>query len=308
MSEIYWVSHSRLLREVSISGWLVNVGPLRVGSGREAPLGSSVDLAVIRIRIGDKSVPYIPGSSLKGVYRTVATQLAKSKGLSVCSGPAKETCMDWEIPQHGGATLQQLVQEQLNSREYLQAVRYFYDYACLMCKIFGAPSYTGNVVFEDAYPINEKGEVMEVRTGIRTGIAINRRTGSVHERSLYQVEYVEPGARFRFKMRATNLPNYALGLLAKAIRMMNDGWVKVGGFKTRGFGEVRLEGLEFFAWGPTVSGTKLLAVKYPEKEPDKEVDLTGVAEARNGGIYASGEKAWKVFEKLEEVWDSAKFG
>jgi len=130
----------------------------------------------------------------------------------------------------------------------------------------------------------------------------------VHERSLYQVEYVEPGARFRFKMRATNLPNYALGLLAKAIRMMNDGWVKVGGFKTRGFGEVRLEGLEFFAWGPTVSGSKLLAVKYPEKEPDKEVDLTGVAEARNGGIYASGEKAWKVLEKLEEVWDSAKFG
>lgn len=57
-----------------ISGILVNQTPLRVGVGREPPLGSPVDLAVIRLR----GNPYIPGSSLKGVLRTTAEMLVAS--------------------------------------------------------------------------------------------------------------------------------------------------------------------------------------------------------------------------------------
>ncbi|MEZ0345907.1 MAG: CRISPR-associated RAMP protein, partial [Infirmifilum sp.] len=80
-----------------------------------------------------------------------------------------------------------------------------------------------------------------------------------------------------------------------------EGWVRVGGFKTRGFGEVRVEGLSFAATGPTVSGTKLLAVD----DRDLEVDLAGVAQAANGWLRASGDAAWRVLEVLEGVWDRA---
>jgi CRISPR-associated RAMP protein (TIGR02581 family) len=291
-----------IIREVVFEGYLVAESPLRIGVGRESPLGSAVDLAVLRMNLNGKLVPYIPGSSLKGVFRSTAIQLANRKGLTVCSGLSKGTCMDLRYPEFDGKTLLEKIQEEIRNRNYRRAIELFHEKACLLCKVFGAPSFTGHSEFNDSYPINEKGEVLDAPVGVRTGIAINRRTGAVHMGALYQVEYVEPGARFRFSIRTTNLPNYALGLLAKILRMVNEGWVRVGGFKTRGFGELRVDGLRFAASGATVQGSKLLAVD----EKDKEVDLSGDISSTQRGLEASGENAWRVLAKLEEVWDSVK--
>jgi CRISPR-associated RAMP protein (TIGR02581 family) len=291
-----------IIREVVFEGYLVAESPLRIGVGREPPLGSAVDLAVLRMNLNGKLVPYIPGSSLKGVFRSTAIQLANRKGLTVCSGLSKGTCMDLRYPEFDGKTLLDKIQEEIRNRNYRRAIELFHEKACLLCKVFGAPSFTGHSEFNDSYPINENGEVLDAPVGVRTGIAINRRTGAVHMGALYQVEYVEPGARFRFSIRTTNLPNYALGLLAKILRTVNEGWVRVGGFKTRGFGELRVDGLRFAASGPTVQGSKLLAVD----EKDKEVDLSGDISSTQRRLEASGENAWRVLAKLEEVWDSVK--
>jgi CRISPR-associated protein Csm3 len=302
LSGLPWSAHSVIIREVVLEGYFVAESPLRIGVGRESPLGSAVDLAVLRINLNGKLVPYIPGSSLKGVFRSTAIQLANRKGLTVCSGLSKGTCMDLRYPEFDGKTLLEKIQEEIKNRNYRRAIELFHEKACLLCKVFGAPSFTGHSEFNDSYPINEKGEVLDAPVGVRTGIAINRRTGAVHMGALYQVEYVEPGARFRFSIRTTNLPNYALGLLAKILRMVNEGWVRVGGFKTRGFGELRVDGLRFAASGATVQGSKLLAVD----EKDKEVDLSGDVSSTQRGLEASGENAWRVLAKLEEVWDSVK--
>ena len=302
MSGLPWSAHSVIIREVVFEGSFVTESPLRIGVGREPPLGSAVDLAVLRMSLNGKLVPYIPGSSLKGVFRSTAIQLANRKGLTVCSGLSKGTCMDLRYPEFDGKTLLDKIQEEIRNRNYRRAIELFHEKACLLCKVFGAPSFTGHSEFNDSYPINENGEVQDAPVGVRTGIAINRRTGAVHMGALYQVEYVEPGARFRFSIRTTNLPNYALGLLAKILRMVNEGWVRVGGFKTRGFGELRVEGLRFAVSGATVQGSKLLAVD----EKDKEVDLSGDISSTQRGLEASGENAWRVLAKLEEVWDSVK--
>jgi CRISPR-associated RAMP protein (TIGR02581 family) len=307
-----------IIREVVFEGSLVAESPLRIGVGRESPLGSAVDLAVLRVNLNGKLVPYIPGSSLKGVFRSTAIQLANRKGLTVCSGLSKGTCMDREytesretalldelLGEEDGKkklTLRGQIQNLIKNGDVRGAIALFHEKACLLCKVFGAPSFTGHSEFNDSYPINEKGEVLDAPVGVRTGIAINRRTGAVHMGALYQVEYVEPGARFRFSLRTTNLPNYALGLLAKILRMVNEGWVRVGGFKTRGFGELRVEDLRFAASGATVQGSKLLAVD----EKDKELDLSGDVSSTQRGLEASGENAWRVLAKLEEVWDSVK--
>jgi CRISPR-associated protein Csm3 len=304
LSGLPWSSHSVIIREVVLEGYLVAESPLRIGVGRESPLGSAVDLAVLRVNLNGKLVPYIPGSSLKGVFRSTAIQLASRKGLTVCSGLSKGTCMDLRYPEFDGKTLLDKIKEEIRNRNYRRAIELFHEKACLLCKVFGAPSFTGHSEFNDSYPINEKGEVLDAPVGVRTGIAINRRTGAVHMGALYQVEYVEPGARFRFSIRTTNLPNYALGLLAKILRMVNEGWVRVGGFKTRGFGELRVEGLRFAASGLTVQGSKLLAVD----EKDKEVDLSGDVSSTQRGLETSGENAWRVLAKLEEVWDNANLG
>lgn len=294
---IPWSSHRILRREIEIGGYLVTESPLRIGAGREPPLGSTVDLAVIRIKLKGNDIPYIPGSSIKGVFRSVATSLALEKGLKVCSGLSRQTCMDLEVD---GRTLLESIQESLRRGENDKAIREFHEKSCLLCKLFGAPSFTGHVNFSDAYPINEKGEILDVSVRVKTGIAIDRRTGAVYRGALYQVEFVEPGARFKFSIRATNLPNYSIGLLAKILRMMNEGWVRLGGFKTRGFGKVKVEDLSFKVRGE-ITGYSLKAID----EFDEQVNLENIADYSNGWLSASRESAWNALKVLEEVWDRA---
>jgi CRISPR-associated RAMP protein (TIGR02581 family) len=295
-----WVTHSILLRECLLTGYIVIESPTRVGAGREAPLGSPVDLAVVRIKLNGKLVPYIPGSSIKGVFRNVAVQLAKAKGLNVCSGLSKETCMDKEYA--AGETLLDRIQSLLREGSNFEALDIFSEKACLLCKIFGAPSFSGHVSFSDAYPVDERGNVLDVLTGVRAGIAIDRRTGAAYPGALYHVEYVEPGSKFKFMIHTTNLPNYAIGLLAKILRMIHQGWVRIGGFKTRGFGEVSIESLRFIVKGAKIEGSKLLALD----ERDEAVDLGELPEKSGDGLGCSDSRAWECLAKFEEVWERAK--
>jgi len=67
---------------VEVEGELIAETPVRVGAGRGEGVHSLVDSPLLRIPMIKerilKSVPYIPGSSLKGVLRTECEILAKS--------------------------------------------------------------------------------------------------------------------------------------------------------------------------------------------------------------------------------------
>lgn len=298
MSEKMWLSHSTLLRETVLEGYIINLEPLRIGSGREPPLEAPVDLAVLRIRYNGVNVPYIPGSSLKGVFRSYATLFARHKGLEVCTGLLKETC--GEIKVVGGKRLNEYIDELMRSGSK-DAVKVFHENACLMCKIFGSTRYMSKVSFSDAYPIDESGQIIDVRTGVRTGIAIDRRTGAAQAGALYRIEFVEPGARFRFIIRCRNLPNYAIGLLSLILRRVHEGVIKIGGFKSRGFGTVKVENLRFR--NRSFIGEPDLIMVSLEPGVDKDVDLSGIVRLENGWMISEGENAWKVIEKLIEVWN-----
>ncbi|MBO3842806.1 MAG: CRISPR-associated RAMP protein [Candidatus Brockarchaeota archaeon] len=294
-----------LLRETILEGYLTNISPLRIGSGREPPLGATVDLAVLRILYEGKLVPYIPGSSLKGVFRSQATAIAKSVGLDVCTGLSKETCMDLKKirdPDLGEQKLGDYVDLKLRHGDSKNAMKSFWENACLMCKVFGSPGYAGKLYFSDAYPIDKDGTLLSIRLGTRTGIAIDRRTGAVMERALYTVEYVEPGARFRFNIRCKNLPNYVLGLIGVILRVSNQGQIRIGGFKTRGFGEVRIEDLKFRNKDAHQIDTRLRSL---EDGVDSEVDLQDLVKIEEAWQVAEGDDVWKILEKLEEAWKVA---
>ncbi|MEM4468849.1 MAG: CRISPR-associated RAMP protein Csx7 [Candidatus Nezhaarchaeales archaeon] len=300
MNKWDWLSHSIMLRETMIDGYIVNVEPLRVGAGREPPLGALADLVALRVKYGGVDLPYIPGSSLKGVFRSYATLLARHSGLKACTGLPKETCGDLEEVE-GKKKLNDYINYLMENGKSEDALKTFYERACLMCKIFGSTRYMSKVSFSDAYPVDESGNVIDVKTGIRTGIAIDRRTGAAQPGAFYRVEFVEPGARFKFNIHCRNLPNYALGLLSLVLRRMNKGLVKVGGFKSRGFGAVKVEGLKFRS-RDFVKGQSLVMAPL-EPESDFEVDLSEFAELEDGWMVAKGDGAWKVLDKLVEVWD-----
>ncbi len=293
-TSVPWTSHRILYRRAVIEVELENISPLRIGSGREPPLGSTVDLAVIRITRNGRDEPYIPGTSMKGIFRSVSGAVAKvEKGLDVCSGLSKSTCMD--VKEVGGKSLMKYVEDMLRENLVKDAGEVFFNNACLMCKLFGAPSFGAHIAFGDAYVQDG------YSFGTRTGIAIDRRTGAAFSGALYTVEYVEPGAVFKFDINTTNLPNYALGLLAKVLKMVDRGEVRVGGFKTRGFGVLRLRSLKIRVHDLRYPGKTVLE---PLDRKDSRLDLTGLVEISNGFIFA--ESRWRdVLDRLEEVWNSA---
>jgi CRISPR-associated RAMP protein (TIGR02581 family) len=287
----FWTSGRVLLRETVIEGELVNEGPLRIGVGRETPLGSSVHLALIRIRYQGEAKPYIPGSSLKGVFRTNAGLLLSIKDPKIkpCDGLARSTCVDRD-------DLGVFIEKMLREGRAEEAMKSFFEKACLLCKVFGAPYYAGRVSFSDTYPIQP------YTIGTRAGISINRRTGAVYT-GPYTVEYIEPGAVFSFKMYARNLPNYVLGMLAATIRRINEGEAKIGGFKSRGFGKVRIEELKIMNRD---SGSKELKLPSLEEGVDQPVEVGGLARLEDGWLVAEGGGCQTLLKKLEEVWEAAK--
>lgn len=264
-----WVSHACVKREAVLEGVLENVGPLRIGAGREPSLEAAAELAVLRIPYGDLSVPYIPGSSLKGVFRNFATTLVVRKGGSACRD--NRCIQDWKEK--------------------------FAEKGCLLCKIFGSQGFRGLVSFFDAYPRNERGEIYIPETGIRTGIKIGRKTGAVAGTAKYDVEYVEPGAKFRLQIRSLNLPTYALGLLSKVLLLLNEGEARIGGFKSRGFGQISIAPQEFRI-KDDVSSQKGIG-RLEEGDVEAEAELT----RENGWLVATGERAWKVVKSLARSWN-----
>jgi CRISPR-associated RAMP protein (TIGR02581 family) len=297
---VFWTSSSILLRETLIQGYITNIEPLRIGVGKEAPLESLVDLAVLRINYRGRTIPVIPGSSLKGTFRSTATAILRSLQLKACSGLSKETCMDAEIPDHPyQRSLGEAIESRLRIGKTSEAMELFYKNACLLCKIFGAPSYSSKITFSDAYPLGEDGEVLPFSFNTRTGIAIDRNSGAVLRGALYTVEFIEPGAKFRFLMTSRNLPNYALGLVSTIIRMMNSGEVKIGGFKTRGFGAVKIDKLSFKVKDYPRSEE---AVLKPLDDRDQRVELTGLVRMEDGWLAAEDEDAWVILKKLEDAW------
>ena len=197
-----------------ITGSLVNLTPLRVGVGREPPLGASIDAAPLRIRFAaGGTFPYIPGSSLKGVLRSFAESILRAKGAYVHD--------PWNF---------EVIEEEKKNRSF-----------CLICGIFGSAGLASHVRVYDAYPESE------VPTFVKTGIGINRDFRCVQRRILYTEEQVAPRVRWGFMMDVINIrifpePGDERGrLLRQLLQMLASGTVQVGARRTVGYGLVKLE-------------------------------------------------------------------
>jgi len=261
------------------------VEPLRVGSGRRDVLTSPVDLPIIRL--GD--VPYIPGSSLKGVLRSTCEMIARTAGLQVCMGVGVATCANRQVGFSERDTLEKEIRRAIEEKRPLEDLYELLDNLCLTCKMFGTQSYSSKIFVSDAMPDGD------FSLGVKVGIAIDRRTGTVAPGAFYRVEYVEPGAIFKTQITTENLPNYALGLLCQALKEIDAGNVRIGGFKSRGFGKVRIlkESLKIDAYGPTVERTDGKLTLQSLDEHDEKFEYEG---------DLSGSGAWTFIEGLSDIW------
>lgn len=201
-------------RLTRVEGTLVNETPLRVGVGTEPPLGAPVDLAVYRVN----GVPCIPGSSLKGVFRSFVESLAASEGYTIHS--------PWDSDK---------MKEEGRRDDF-----------CPICGIFGSTELASHVRIYDACPK----DAGRARTFMKTGISISREFGAVQPGlGPFTEEFVEPGVKWSFRMDVVNIRVFPEpdeeDVRAKLLRSLFESLMRlglnVGARKTTGCGLAKLE-------------------------------------------------------------------
>ncbi|MCC6017370.1 MAG: CRISPR-associated RAMP protein Csx7 [Desulfurococcaceae archaeon] len=264
-----WIGHHEVKRVIVVEGVIENTEPLRIGVGKGVALESPTDLEVLKVYDvkSDRFVPVVPGSSWKGVFRSSAVAIARSLGLTnVCDG-VPGAVHPYPTTREKSRFIDDWKKRSANEKIH-KVIEGEVD-LCLLCLIFGSPALYSHVIFYDSLPVSE------YRLSYRTGIAIDRRTGAARRGALYTVEYVEPGAKFSFKFEATNLPNYAVGLLAQVIMDIATGFVKIGGLKSRGFGAIKFLDLKVKVFDRKVGSFVERGVIEALDSIDKPVEFVG---------------------------------
>ncbi len=206
------------------------VSPLLVKSGGTSPNPLLPDMQFVRTMRNDEEVIYIPGSSLKGTFRSSIERILRGMKNDWACDPQKSGCVE------------KLKEEEEKSKKEKVGFEIYRD-SCMACKMFGSTKLRGRATIQDAYPIEE------VRTETRYGVAISRLTQGVAH-GPFETEVAVSGT-FKTRILLENFEIWQLGGIALVIEGMKAGMVRIGFGKNRGFGQVLLsiEGIEYSFMG-----------------------------------------------------------
>lgn len=219
-------------QRTTIRGVIECVTALRIGVGRSSD-GLTSDLPILR---DSRGVPVIPGASIKGVVRSQVEALLRAVDEGWAGDPFVEQ-NDTDEESTGSAA-----EKAAAKREALLST----DEAS---RIFGRPSLASHVRFADAYPVD--GSMVQVE--VRDGVAIDRDLGRVSGARKYDFEVVAAGSCFAFELTMDGLERHQEGAVVAGLQLLDDGFARLGGFKSRGLGQVRLVDLQVnLVTGPTL--------------------------------------------------------
>jgi CRISPR-associated RAMP protein (TIGR02581 family) len=211
--------HKQLWNVLRLEFAVTPKAPLLIKSGMLSPNPSLPDTQFVRTITANGETVFIPGSSLKGVFRSFSERI-----LRTLNGG------DWAcdpLDKQKNCEILRLSKLDKKAKDYTAQV---YANSCCACKLYGNTCLRGRVAFADAFPD------CGVKTETRYGVAISRLTNAVAH-GPFDMEIVVAGA-FRGSLTVGNFEVWQLGLLALTIRALNDGLVRIGFGKNRGFGEV----------------------------------------------------------------------
>ncbi len=227
-----------LKNEAKITILLHTKSPLSIRSAEGKLLAPDLpDMQCVKSRYQDKYTVIIPGSSLKGVVRTRYEKIVKLFGGNYCN-----------IFDHNNACNKPV---NWKNKSYEEKKRYVYTDICPVCQLFGSQAIISKIAFADAYPVGE------YVLGERTGVGINRITGSAQKNALYDFEVVEE-ATFQVNITLKNYELYQMALLMYVLKDLDEGYVSLGSAATRGYGrmEVTRMDIEFREYRKSVKGWK----------------------------------------------------
>jgi len=204
--------HKWLWNALRLEFSLTPRGPLLIKAGMTSPDPSLPDMQFVRTMTRQGHTIFVPGSSLKGVFRSFTEKVLRTHDRACDPFDRERACGKKLQEEEDTATL--------------------YRESCRACKIYGNTRLRGRMAFADLFPEGQ------LKTETRFGVAISRLTNAVAH-GPFDMEIVVEGS-FRGSLRLGNFEVWQLGLLAVTLQAVNDGLVRVGFGKNRGFGEVKI--------------------------------------------------------------------
>ena len=255
---------AELKNEAALVFTLRNEGPLLINSGEAAKIHPRPDMSFVRTLHDGVETVYLPGSSIKGVFRSRYEQVMRMLGQNVCDTFDKKGNKKLKTCHNNidAAEKDRRSAAKRNGDEYkpLSGTDIYNNHCCEACRLFGNLSLGGRISFADAYPVGAW------KVGMRHGVGIDRITGAAFPGALYDIETLEKGT-FAVICKMVNFKPYQLRTILWIIQDINDGMVTFGMGGSRGNGQMRLDG-----------DVELTYRKYPGKECFFDTTLLGGTE------------------------------
>lgn len=208
--------HKHLWNSLKIELTLTPVAPLLIKAGGFSPNPALPDMQFVRTYSARGETVFIPGSSLKGVFRNFTEKVLRTANSDWACQPFPSE------PSFCGRK----IEEERNSAR-------IYGASCRACKIYGNTRLRGRLSFSDLYPHGE------THTETRYGVAISRLSHAVAV-GPFDMEVLVQG-QFIGTLVLDNFEVWQLSFLALTMQAINDGLVKVGFGKNRGLGQVEVQ-------------------------------------------------------------------
>ena len=223
-----------LQNTIRISFTLKPDGPILVRAQTVGLDPGVADMEFQRTHRNGCSTVFLAGSGLKGVIRSHAERLLRTRGLYACDPTLTRANGDRKDVACG--SLKKDDPKRKNNR------RMPHDGQCSSCFTFGSLHLAGRFRVSDAFPVAGLDEETNL-TEVRTGVGIDRRSQSAQRGVLYDSEVVVRGG-FDVRIQGENYSLWQAALILSTLDDLHAGLVRVGACKARGMGSVQVEGLK----------------------------------------------------------------
>lgn len=261
---------------------------LHIGAGKASDsLGS--EMPIVRDHY---DMPFIPGSSFKGVVRSFCESLLRSTDPDdksiCCDQTIKNMCVT--------NTEKQEFWKKKNSNEFKDHeawYRYLDNKLCLACQLFGSIWKQGKIHFLDMKV--ESKTWNETMLDLRDSTAIDRESGTAKDKSKYDFEIIPSGVQFHFSTAGSNMEKWETGLILFAIDCFNNDFLTLGGLKSKGAGHISLKLNKISTLNPydskaplgeTITEKTKIIEFYQEMKKALEEKLKVLNENKKGGSNA----------------------
>lgn len=208
--------YKQLIADMRIRFCVIAEEPLLIKSGSATIDGP--DMAFVQTFREGRWQCYIPGSSMKGLFRSHAERIMRTLAGE---GGACNPFMDKGPGQFCGKRLE----KQENAASY--------RLSCPICRLFGSTVYGSRVQMSDCYL-----EGAATRQ-VRDGVGIDRLTGGSSHGAKFDLEVVS--GTFGGEVSLRNFELWQVALLGFVFCDLEDGYLRLGSGKSRGLGRIRGE-------------------------------------------------------------------